>query len=74
MVAASGILDGIEATTNHGLVPIAQQMQPKVKWTTEKQWVVSEGGKFWTAGGACAGMDMMAHWVSTSTARNKYKC
>jgi transcriptional regulator GlxA family with amidase domain len=66
VVAAAGILDGIEATTNHGAVPIAQQMLPKVKWTKEKQWVVSEGGKFWTAGGACAGMDMMAHWVSIS--------
>lgn len=65
VVAAAGILDGIEATTNHGVVPMAQQMMPKVKWTKEKQWVVSEGEKFWTAGGACAGMDMMAHWVSS---------
>ena len=63
VVAASGILDGFEATTNHGAVPIAQQIMPKVKWTREKQWVVTEDGKFWTAGGACAGMDMFAHWV-----------
>lgn len=63
VVAASGILDGIEATTNHGAVPMAERMMPNVKWTKEKQWVVSEDGKFWTAGGACAGMDMAAHWV-----------
>ena len=63
VVGATGALDGIEATTNHGAVPLAQQMMPKVKWTKEKQWVVSEGGKFWTAGGASAGMDMVAHWV-----------
>ncbi|EXJ78957.1 hypothetical protein A1O3_08457 [Capronia epimyces CBS 606.96] len=63
VLAAAGVLDGIEATTNHGAVPLAQQLLPKVKWTREKQWVVSEGGKFWTAGGACAGMDMFAHWV-----------
>ena len=63
VVAAAGLLDGIEATTNHEAVPFAQQVMPKVKWTKEKQWVVSGGGKFWTAGGACAGMDMFAHWV-----------
>lgn len=63
VVAVSGILDGIEATTNHDAVAVAQQMIPKVKWTKEKQWVVSENGKFWTAGGASAGMDMFAHWV-----------
>lgn len=38
-----------------------KQIRPQVKWTDEKQWVVD--GKFWTAGGACAGMDMFAHWV-----------
>lgn len=63
VVAATGVLDGIEATTNHGAVPRAQQMMPKVKWTRDKQWVVSKEGKFWTAGGASAGMDMFAHWV-----------
>jgi transcriptional regulator GlxA family with amidase domain len=63
IAAASGILDGIEATTNHDAVAVAQKMMPNVKWTKAKQWVVSEGGKFWTAGGACAGMDMFAHWV-----------
>lgn len=62
VAAAAGVLDGVEATTNHGALPIAKQMLPNTKWT-KKQWVVSEDGKFWTAGGACAGMDMFAHWV-----------
>ena len=35
-------------------------MSPNVKWE-KKQWVANE--QFWTAGGACAGMDMMASWV-----------
>jgi transcriptional regulator GlxA family with amidase domain len=62
MVAAhAGVLNGKNATTNHGAVPIAKQIYPDVKWTAEKQWVVD--GNTWTAGGACAGMDMMAHWV-----------
>ena len=63
-VAQSGILDGKNVTTNHGAVPLAQKMYPQVKWTKEKQWVID--GKLWTAGGACAGMDMMAHWLVTN--------
>jgi transcriptional regulator GlxA family with amidase domain len=61
VAAAVGLLDGLNATTNHGAVALSQQLFPKVQWTREKQWVID--GKFWTAGGACAGMDMMAHWV-----------
>ncbi|KAJ6131768.1 DJ-1 domain InhA-type [Penicillium samsonianum] len=56
-----GLLDGLNATTNHEVMPLARELAPNVKWTTEKNWVVD--GKFWTAGGACVGMDMMAHWV-----------
>ncbi|KAJ5517642.1 hypothetical protein LT330_006769 [Penicillium expansum] len=59
--SALGLLDGLNATTNHEAIAIAKQFAPNVKWTVEKNWVVD--GKFWTAGGACAGMDMMAHWV-----------
>jgi transcriptional regulator GlxA family with amidase domain len=61
VAAMVDLLDGKNATTNHQVVPMAQQLRPGVKWTTEKQWVVD--GKFWTAGGACAGMDMFAYWV-----------
>ena len=60
-MVAAGILDGKAATTNHMFVDMAKQIFPKVHWTKEKQWVVD--GKMWTAGGACAGMDMMAHFV-----------
>ena len=60
-VAESGVLDGRNATANHGVVPMAKKVHPAVKWTADAQWVVD--GPFWTAGGACAGMDMMAHWV-----------
>ncbi|CAG8239894.1 unnamed protein product [Penicillium salamii] len=59
--SALGLLDGLDATTNHEAIALARDLAPNVKWTTEKNWVVD--GKFWTAGGACAGMDMMAHWV-----------
>jgi transcriptional regulator GlxA family with amidase domain len=60
IIAPTGVLDGRPATTNHGALGIARQLFPKVNWV-EKQWV--EDGNIWIAGGACAGMDMMAHWV-----------
>ncbi|KAJ5770988.1 DJ-1 domain InhA-type [Penicillium nucicola] len=59
--SALGLLDGLNATTNHEAIAIAKEIGPKVKWTAERNWIVD--GKFWTAGGACAGMDMMAHWT-----------
>lgn len=59
-VSPSGILDGKNATVNHGVLEMAKKISPNVKWT-KKQWVVD--GNIWTAGGACAGMDMMAQWV-----------
>ena len=61
VVGASGLLDGLNATTFHGAVPMAKEMYPKVNWTSDRQWVVS--GKHWTAGGAFAGTDVFAHWV-----------
>jgi transcriptional regulator GlxA family with amidase domain len=59
-IAPSGVLDGKTATTNHGVLQLAKQLSPNVNWV-QKRWV--EDGNIWTAGGACAGMDMMAHWV-----------
>ncbi|QSZ36414.1 hypothetical protein DSL72_006291 [Monilinia vaccinii-corymbosi] len=60
-VAQTGILDGKSATMNHSFFDYAQKHHPNVNWTTGAQWVVD--GNIWTAGGACAGMDMMASWV-----------
>jgi transcriptional regulator GlxA family with amidase domain len=59
-IASTGVLDGKRATTNHNALEMAREFRPDVKWE-KKQWVVD--GNIWTAGGACAGMDMMAHWV-----------
>ena len=64
VLSSTGLLDNIEATTNHTLInPHGQQIGPKVKWNTQKHWIISENGKFWTSAGAGAGMDMMAEWV-----------
>lgn len=59
-VASSGILDGKKVTTNHMGLDVAKAQFPKVYWEKD-QWVVD--GKIWSAGGACAGMDMFAAWV-----------
>jgi transcriptional regulator GlxA family with amidase domain len=61
-IASTGVLDGKNATVNHSFVEHSKIQYPKVKWTKEKQWVID--GNIYTAGGACAGMDMMTAWVS----------
>jgi transcriptional regulator GlxA family with amidase domain len=60
-ISSSGVLDGRNATTNHGCVDYAKIVSPNVKWSKEKRWVID--GNLWTAGGATAGMDMLAYWV-----------
>jgi len=60
VAAQAGVMDGKTATINHGALELMRQMMPKVNWVKE-QWAVD--GNIWTAGGACAGMDMFAHWV-----------
>ncbi len=52
-LASSGVLDGKRATTNRGALPLAKKLYPKVEWI-DQRWVVD--GKYWTAGGAGAGM------------------
>ncbi|KAM0235126.1 hypothetical protein ACHAPO_005921 [Fusarium lateritium] len=61
VAAAAGVLDGKNATVNHGAIPFLKPMFPNVNWTDEKKWIVD--GTIWTSGGAVAGMDMFAHWV-----------
>jgi transcriptional regulator GlxA family with amidase domain len=39
VVAATGLLDGKSATTNHAAVPMAAQIFPQVKWSADNQWV-----------------------------------
>lgn len=63
VAAAAGVLDGHRATVNHSFISYGYTIAPKVDWTAEKNWVVD--GKFWTAAGAVAGMDMLAHWIRT---------
>ncbi|RFU80107.1 hypothetical protein TARUN_2113 [Trichoderma arundinaceum] len=61
VVAATGILDGKIATVNNIEFEYAKRQFPNVKWTMEKKWAID--GNIWTAAGAVAGMDMIAHWL-----------
>lgn len=70
VLAATGVLDGLEATVNHMAIDmkLASGIAPRTKWDRTRYWVVAEkdGTKIWTAAGAGAGMDMTAQWVRES--------
>jgi len=56
LLAAAGILDGRQATTNKLLWKEATEPGPKVKWVEKARWV--DGGTIVTASGIAAGIDM----------------
>ncbi|RYP80006.1 hypothetical protein DL769_002675 [Monosporascus sp. CRB-8-3] len=61
VAASTGALDGRNATVNHVEYEWVKRRYPKVNWSKETKWVVD--GNIWTASGAVAGMDMVAHWL-----------
>ena len=56
LLAKTGLLDGRQATTNKMAFEWVTSQGPKVNWVPEARWV--EDGKFFTASGVSAGMDM----------------
>jgi len=56
LLAAAGVLDGLEATTNKLLWNEATAPGPEVKWVKKARWV--EQGNIITASGIAAGIDM----------------
>lgn len=78
VLASTGILDGLKATSNHMCLRDAREWYPQVKWTDEAHWVVNRPTddavknkgvplpcEIWTSAGAGSGMDMMADWIKT---------
>ncbi|KAF9459627.1 class I glutamine amidotransferase-like protein [Collybia nuda] len=59
-LADAGVLKGKNATTNREALELAKKTHPEVEWKDEK-WVVD--GKFWTAGGAGCGVDMIVEYM-----------
>ena len=56
VLAAAGLLDGRRATSNKKSFGWVTSCGPKVQWAPQARWVAD--GKFWTAGGVAAGIDM----------------
>jgi putative intracellular protease/amidase len=56
LLAKAGVLDGKRATSNKRAFKWVMEQGPKVNWVAEARWV--EDGKFFTASGVSAGMDM----------------
>ena len=56
LLAATGLLDGRRATSNKRAFDWVRGVNPKVQWVETARWVAD--GKFYTASGVSAGMDM----------------
>lgn len=56
LLAKSGLLENMQATTNKEAYAWATSYGDKVNWQKEARWV--EDGKFFTSSGVSAGMDM----------------
>ncbi|MEM7238181.1 MAG: DJ-1/PfpI family protein [Pseudomonadota bacterium] len=56
VLAATGLLDGMRATTNKLAFELGARFGPNVDWQPRARWV--EDGKFITASGVSAGIDM----------------
>lgn len=61
VLAAAGLLDGMEVTTHHENLEMLQEMLPTGKVTGDKRFV--DNGMVVTAGGISAGIDMSLHVV-----------
>lgn len=62
LLAATGALDGRNATSNKQLFSWAEETRPAVHWKRKARWVVD--GKFHTASGVSAGMDMALDYIA----------
>lgn len=56
VLAKTGLLDGLKATTNKKAFKWATSQRTQVNWVAEARWV--EDGKYFTSSGISAGMDM----------------
>lgn len=61
LLAATGILDGIKATSNKMAFELVKKLNDKVLWQAQARWVID--GKFYTSSGVSAGMDMTLAFI-----------
>lgn len=60
-LAKAGLLDGMEATTTAGLIPLLRKEAPKVKVVNDRRYV--DNGKIITAAGLSSGIDGALHVI-----------
>lgn len=68
LLAATGILNGIKATSNKMALEIVQSLNNQVLWQTQARWVTD--GKFYTSSGVSAGMDMTLAFIQDTQGEN----
>ncbi|MDT4953647.1 MAG: hypothetical protein QOJ02_1785 [Acidobacteriota bacterium] len=61
ILAKTGLLDGLEATTTAGLIPQLRESAPKVKVVDDRRYV--DNGKIITAAGLSSGIDGALHVI-----------
>lgn len=61
LLAATGILNGVKATSNKMAFEFVQKLNDKVRWQAQACWVID--GKFYTSSGVSAGMDMTLAFI-----------
>lgn len=61
ILAKANLLDGMEATTTAGLIPLLRKEAPKVKVVDDRRFV--DNGKFITAAGLSSGIDGALHVI-----------
>lgn len=69
VLAKCGILDGKNATSNKIAFDWVKSVNEKVNWIEKARWVVD--GKFYTASGVSAGIDMTLGFICDRFGHNK---
>jgi transcriptional regulator GlxA family with amidase domain len=69
LLAKTGLLDGRKATSNKRVFQLVANSAPKVNWIAKARWV--EDGKYFTASGVSAGMDMALAVIARLCSREK---
>ena len=62
LLAKTGLLDGVRATSNKMAFDWAVEQGPQVQWVRRARWV--HDGKYYTSSGVSAGIDMSLGFVS----------
>ncbi|MFV5191157.1 DJ-1/PfpI family protein [Acinetobacter courvalinii] len=68
LLAATGILNGVKATSNKMALEIVQSLNNQVLWQTQARWVTDR--KFYTSSGVSAGMDMTLAFIQDTQGKN----